>query len=103
MFQAISDDTQGRTVVNADRAYFGGWGWLGSADHDRIDLVADKKIPSGRYRYHTGAYAFPKASALVAIERAGILETQVHELTAADPNVRLEIDSSWYLMFMSRY
>lgn len=97
VFQAISDDTQGRTVVNADRAYFGGWGWLGSADHDRIDLVADKK------KYQAGDTAtiqvrmpFQKASALVAIERAGILETQVHELTAADPNVRLEIDSSWY-------
>ncbi|CAM5210504.1 hypothetical protein OURE66S_01659 [Oligella ureolytica] len=39
---------------------------------------------------------FQKATALVALERAGILETQVHELSVDDPNIRLEVDSHWY-------
>lgn len=96
-FQAMAEDEQGRVVSNASSSYFSGWGWLGSADHDRIDIVADKK------RYKSGDTAalqvrmpFQKATALVALERAGILETQVHELDAADPNIRLEVDSTWY-------
>ena len=96
-FQAIAEDGQGRVVSNASSSYFSGWGWLGSADHDRIDIVADKK------RYKPGDTAtlqvrmpFQKATVLVALERAGILETQVHELDAMDSNIRLEVDNTWY-------
>lgn len=97
LFRAISHDEQGRAVVNSDLSYFSGWGWLGSADHDRIDIVSDKRV------YQPGDTAtlqvrmpFQKATALLAIERAGILETQVHELTAEDPNIRLEVENNWY-------
>lgn len=97
VFRAISNDEQGRAVVNSNMSYFSGWGWLGSADHDRIDIVGDKKV------YQPGDTAtlqvrmpFQKATALLAIERAGILKTQVHELTAEDPNIRLEIEDNWY-------
>ena len=96
-FLATAEDKQGRLVSNKQSAYFSGWGWLGSADHDRIDIVADRKS------YQPGDTAtlqvrmpFQKATALVAIERAGILETQVHELSADDPNIRIEVDSYWY-------
>ncbi|MDO5667751.1 MAG: MG2 domain-containing protein [Alcaligenaceae bacterium] len=97
IFRALSNDEDGRAVANYHHSYFSGWGWLGSADHDRIDIVADKKV------YQPGDTAtlqvrmpFQKATALLAIERAGILKTQIHELTAEDPNIRLEVDKSWY-------
>lgn len=96
-FQAMAEDEQGRVVSNASSAYFSGWGWLGSADHDRIDIVADKKS------YEPGDTAtlqvrmpFQKATALIALERAGMLETQVHELSADDSTIRLAVDSNWY-------
>lgn len=96
-FKVTSRDQNNITVANTDSAYFSDWGWLGSADHDRIDIVGDKKT------YQVGDTAvlevrmpFRKATALVAVERAGILKTQLHEITAEDPNIRLEIEDSWY-------
>lgn len=97
IFQAVAEDEQGRRVSNSNSAYFSGWGWLGSADHDRIDIVADKKsYAPNETAILQVRMPFQKATALVAIERAGIMETQVHELSAEDPNIRLEIDNEWY-------
>lgn len=97
IFQAMAKDEEGRVVSNASSAYFSGWGWLGSADHDRIDIVADQKsYQPGETAILQVRMPFQKATALVALERAGILETQVHELSADDANISLEVDSSWY-------
>ena len=96
-FQATAKDGQGRVVSNASSSYFSGWGWLGSADHDRIDIVADKQsYAPGDTATLQVRMPFQQATALVALERAGILKTEVHELSAEDPNLRLEVDSSWY-------
>lgn len=97
IFRAQAEDGQSRIVSNSSTSYFSGWGWLGSADHDRIDIVSDKKT------YQPGDTAtlqvrmpFQKATALLTLERAGILTTEVHELSAEDPNIRLEVGKNWY-------
>ncbi|RLJ38809.1 alpha-2-macroglobulin [Acidovorax sp. 106] len=70
--------------------------WFGGEDHDRIDLLPEKKS------YQVGETAkfqvrmpFRFATALVAVEREGIIETHVVQLNGQDPTVSLKVQSDW--------
>ncbi|WP_311223556.1 MULTISPECIES: MG2 domain-containing protein [unclassified Acidovorax] len=70
--------------------------WFGGEDHDRIDLLPEKKS------YQPGETAklqvrmpFRHATALVAVEREGILSTRVVQLNGQDPTVQLKIEEGW--------
>ena len=70
--------------------------WFGGEDHDRIDLLPEKKS------YQVGETAkfqvrmpFRFATALVAVEREGIIETHVLQLNGQDPTVSLKVQSDW--------
>lgn len=70
--------------------------WFGGADSDRMDVLAERKT------YQPGEIAklqvrmpFREATALVAIEREGILETQVVTLTGQDPTLSLKVQPDW--------
>ena len=70
--------------------------WFGGNDSDRMDVLAEKKT------YQPGDVAkfqvrmpFREATALVAIEREGILETQVVRLTGQDPTISLKVQPDW--------
>jgi len=70
--------------------------WFGGEDHDRIDLLPEKK------RYEPGETArlqvrmpFRSATALVAVEREGIIDTRVVQLHGSDPTLELKIEDSW--------
>ena len=70
--------------------------WFGGEDHDRMDLLPEKKA------YQPGEVAnlqvrmpFRFATALVAVEREGILSTQVVQLNGQDPTVHLKIEEGW--------
>ena len=66
--------------------------WFGGENHDRMDLLPEKK------HYAVGDTArlqvrmpFRHATALVTVEREGIIETQVVELNGDDPTVTLKV------------
>ncbi|PIF89212.1 hypothetical protein CLU86_0079 [Acidovorax sp. 62] len=70
--------------------------WFGGEDHDRIDLLPEKKS------YQVGETAkfqvrmpFRFATALVAVEREGVIETHVVQLNGQDPTVSLKVQSDW--------
>ena len=70
--------------------------WFGGADSDRMDVLAERKT------YQPGEVAklqvrmpFREATALVAIEREGILETQVVRLNGQDPTLSLKVQPNW--------
>jgi alpha-2-macroglobulin len=70
--------------------------WFGGEDHDRIDLLPEKKS------YQPGETAklqvrmpFRFAIALVSIEREGIIETQVVQLNGQDPTIQVKIAEGW--------
>ncbi|MEB2347281.1 MAG: MG2 domain-containing protein [Comamonadaceae bacterium] len=70
--------------------------WFGGEDHDRIDLLPERKS------YEPGETArlqvrmpFRHATAFVSVEREGILSTQVVQLDGKDPTIALKIDPSW--------
>jgi uncharacterized protein YfaS (alpha-2-macroglobulin family) len=66
--------------------------WFGASDHDRIDLLPAKK------RYEPGETAkfqvrmpFKQATALVTLEREGVIESFVRELTLENPTIEVPI------------
>ncbi len=70
--------------------------WFAQDNDDRVDLLPEKK------RYEPGETArlqlrmpFRSATALVAIEREGIVDTRVVTLRGDDPTVELKIDPAW--------
>ncbi|MET0333054.1 MAG: MG2 domain-containing protein [Rhizobacter sp.] len=70
--------------------------WFAQDNDDRIDVLPEKKS------YQPGETArlqvrmpFREATALVAVEREGVLSTQVVNLRGDDPTVDLKIEKSW--------
>ena len=70
--------------------------WFAQDNDDRIDVLPEKK------RYEPGETArlqvrmpFREATALVAVEREGVIATQVVTLRGDDPTVALKIEPSW--------
>jgi uncharacterized protein YfaS (alpha-2-macroglobulin family) len=95
---ATARDKAGNTFDAASSVWVTRQGelWFGGENHDRIDLLPEKKS------YQPGETArlqvrmpFRFATALVAVEREGIIATQVVELTGQDPTVHLKIEEGW--------
>jgi len=70
--------------------------WFAQDNDDRIDVLPEKKF------YEPGETAklqvrmpFRDATALVSVEREGVIETKVVNLRGDDPTVELKIDKSW--------
>lgn len=70
--------------------------WFAQDDDDRIELLPEKK------RYQPGETArlqvrmpFRQATALVAVEREGVIRTQVVRLRGSEPVVEVPIEPGW--------
>ena len=70
--------------------------WFAQDNDDRIDVLPEKK------RYEPGETArlqvrmpFREATALVAVEREGVIETRVVTLRGDDPSIALKIEPAW--------
>ncbi len=70
--------------------------WFGGEDHDRIDLIPEKKSyqPGETARFQV-RMPFRFATALVAVEREGILQTEVVQLNGQDPTVQVKVKDGW--------
>ncbi|MEO8312149.1 MAG: MG2 domain-containing protein [Caldimonas sp.] len=91
-------DAQGRPAEAAASVWITRQGelWFSQDNDDRIDVLPEKK------RYEPGETArlqvrmpFRQATALVAVEREGVIATQVVTLRGDDPTVELKIEPSW--------
>ncbi|WP_404820654.1 alpha-2-macroglobulin family protein [Leptospira yasudae] len=70
--------------------------WFAASDHDRMDLLPEKK------EYQTGERAkfqvrmpFREATALVTVEREGILNSFIKTLSGKDPVIEIPVESSF--------
>ncbi|EKQ81828.1 MG2 domain-containing protein [Leptospira kirschneri] len=70
--------------------------WFAASDHDRMDLIPEKK------EYQTGEKAkfqvrmpFREATALVTVEREGILNSYIRNLSGKEPVIEIPIESSF--------
>lgn len=93
-----AEDSKGRTSQASDTVWVTGQGelWFGGQDHDRMDVLAEK--PS----YAPGDIArlqvrmpFREATALVSVEREGVLQTEVVQLEGKDPTIELKVQPGW--------
>lgn len=94
LLQAESADAEGRRTVAHQAVWVAGkseW-WFEVSDNDRIDLLPEKK------RYEPGETAvfqvrmpFRSATALVTIEREGVMEAWVKQLTGKQPVIEVPV------------
>ncbi|WP_118178900.1 alpha-2-macroglobulin family protein [Paraburkholderia phosphatilytica] len=70
--------------------------WFGGDNTDRMDVLPEKTTyepgETARFQVRT---PFRFATALVAIEREGIIDTRVVQLDGKNPTVELKVDPSW--------
>jgi len=95
---ASARDNAGRTSRAATTVWVTRQGelWFGGEDHDRIDLLPEKKSYSpGETAVFQARMPFRQATALVSVEREGVLQTSVVELDGKDPTVRLKVKPEW--------
>lgn len=70
--------------------------WFGGNNDDRIDLIpARKNWKPGETAEFQVRMPFRQATALVAVEREGVLATYVVQLDGKDPTVRLPVLAEW--------
>jgi uncharacterized protein YfaS (alpha-2-macroglobulin family) len=93
-----AQDASGRGIQAASSVYVTRQGelWFGGENHDRIDLLPEKKTyqPGETAKFQV-RMPFRFATALLTVEREGIIETQVVQLNGQDPTVQLKIQDSW--------
>ncbi|MES2512321.1 MAG: MG2 domain-containing protein [Pseudomonadota bacterium] len=91
-------DKDGNTIQAASSVYVTKQGelWFGGENHDRMDVLPEKKNyqPGDTAKFQV-RMPFRFATALVAIEREGIIETQVVQLNGQDPTISLKIKEGW--------
>lgn len=91
-------DAQGHEAQAAGTVWITRQGelWFGSENHDRMDVLPEKK------HYQPGETArlqvrmpFRYATALVSVEREGVLHSEVVQLNGQDPTVQLKVQPGW--------
>jgi|WetSurMetagenome_2_1015567.scaffolds.fasta_scaffold00354_16 alpha-2-macroglobulin len=98
IIQAVAKDGEGNpAVANRDVWVYGkeDW-WFDVSDNDRIDLLPEKK------RYEPGETAvfqvrvpFREATALVTIEREGIIDAFIKKLSGKNPVIEIPVTGSY--------
>ena len=95
---ASSKDASGNAVQAASSVWVTKQGelWFAQDNDDRVDVLPEKK------NYEPGETAqlqvrmpFREATALVAVEREGVIDTRVVTLRGDDPTVSLKIEKTW--------
>ena len=95
---ASAADEAGRKAEAAQSVWVTRQGelWFDGENNDRMDVLPEQK------RYNAGDTArfqvrmpFRKATALVAVEREGIVQTQVVQLSGDDPTISLKVGENW--------
>ncbi|MGB6103688.1 MAG: MG2 domain-containing protein [Pusillimonas sp.] len=95
---ARAQDAQGRTSAAASTVWVTGAGdlWFGGDNDDRIDIIpAKKEWKPGETAEFQVRMPFRHATALLAVEREGVLATRVVELEGTDPSIKLPIEAAW--------
>ena len=70
--------------------------WFGGEDNDRIDVLPEKKsYQPGEIAKFQVRSPFRFATALVSVEREGVIETHVMQLNGQDPTVTLQVRPEW--------
>jgi alpha-2-macroglobulin len=98
ILQARVTDNEGREVIANTDVWVAGkdqW-WFAQGDHDRMDVLPERK------RYEPGETArfqvrmpFKQATALVTVEREGILDAFIKEISGSEPLVEIPLKGNY--------
>ena len=94
---ARAADTAGNVAVASREVWVAtGDDWFGAGSSDRMDLLPDKRSyePGDTARFEV-RMPFREATALITVEREGVLETRVQRLVASSPYVDVPIVASY--------
>ncbi|EMM86931.1 alpha-2-macroglobulin family protein [Leptospira santarosai str. 2000027870] len=70
--------------------------WFAASDHDRMDLIPEKKeYQAGEKARFQVRMPFREATALITVEREGILNSYIKTLSGKEPIVEIPIESSF--------
>ena len=95
---ASARDEQGRQALAATSVWVTRQGelWFGGDNHDRMDVLAEKpEYAVGDTVRLQVRMPFRRATALVTVEREGIVDARVVELRGDDPTVTLKVGPHW--------
>jgi uncharacterized protein YfaS (alpha-2-macroglobulin family) len=89
------DGNEARAVSSVYLAGDGEW-WFGGDNGDRMDIIADAKAyRSGDTAHIQVRMPFRKATALVTVEREGVLSSFVTELSGKEPVIDVKLPGSY--------
>jgi uncharacterized protein YfaS (alpha-2-macroglobulin family) len=98
ILEATANDAAGREAAANTSVWVAGdkdW-WFAASDSDRMDVLPEAK------RYEPGDTArlqvrmpFPKATALITVEREGVSEVFVRELSGKEPVIDIPVRGNW--------
>lgn len=96
--QASVADAQGHRSYGNDSAYVRGVNraWFPSENNDRMDLIVEKKdLQAGDNAELQVQMPFSEATALITVEREGIVEHFVRPISTQDPRVQIKIKDEY--------
>ncbi|HSW40148.1 MAG TPA: alpha-2-macroglobulin family protein, partial [Acidobacteriota bacterium] len=98
IIEASTIDPEGRETSANREVWVAGTGdwWFAATDSDRMDLLAeDKQYEPGETARLQVRMPFRQATVLVTVEREGIAETYVRELSGTEPVIELPVKAGW--------
>ncbi len=98
LIEARTEDSQGRGAVTSTSAWVTKNEplWFQQEQGDRVDLLAEKRLYEIGDEAHIQIRSpFEKATALISVEREGIIESFVKEIDSRDPIIRLPIKANY--------
>jgi uncharacterized protein YfaS (alpha-2-macroglobulin family) len=94
---ATASDESGRRAQASTTVWVSGADdvWFGAGNQDRMDLLPERKqYQPGETAVFQARTPFRQATALVAIEREGVLETRVVQLNGRDPVIKVPVTAA---------
>ena len=95
---AVTKDAAGRPAQAAASVWVTRHGelWFDVESHDRMDVIPEKRAyrPGEAARFQV-RMPFREATALVAVEREGVIQTRVQQLSGRDPTIEVKIREDW--------
>nr|WP_314624589.1 MG2 domain-containing protein [uncultured Noviherbaspirillum sp.] len=98
VLSASVTDAAGRRAHAAATVWVGGSddNWFGAGNQDRIDVLPEKKqYQPGETAVFQVRMPFREATALVAVEREGVLQTSVVTLSGSSPAIRVPVTAAY--------
>jgi alpha-2-macroglobulin len=95
---ASAKDAQGNSSFAGASIYVTQQGelWFGGENHDRMDVIPEKKhYKAGETARFQVRMPFRYATAWVAVEREGVLHTEIVKLQGDDPTLDIKIQPEW--------